>query len=190
MLAIINITSTKVRDNDVMGELQVNLRFLSYVAYWAFYNCIVNFSLWLNLQESMFSIANSSNYINVFFHGCICQAVAEMFAKAPQRTRFHNVRTVGLYGMGGIGKTTICKSLCNEYFAEFNGKVWHAELGKKGIEEIQKDVLRHLVGASESLLHQTVKCKDQVRGLYICMRMGSKLDLVVGTFVSNLLLTG
>lgn len=88
-----------------------------------------------------------------------------MFAMAPPRTRFHDVRAIGLYGMGGIGKTTLCKSLCNDYHAEFNGKVWHAELGKKSAEEIQKDVLRHLVGTSETLLNQTIICKDQVKQL-------------------------
>ncbi|KAG0624136.1 hypothetical protein M758_3G226900 [Ceratodon purpureus] len=93
------------------------------------------------------------------------QAITNMFVKAPPRTRLLNVRTIGLYGMGGIGKTTICKSLCNDYFAEFNGKVWHVELGKKGVEEIQKDVLRNLVGISETLLNQTVKCQDQWRSL-------------------------
>ena len=52
-----------------------------------------------------------------------CQAVVDMFTKAPRRTRFHNVRAIGLYGVGGLGKTTLCKSLCNYYFADFNGEV-------------------------------------------------------------------
>ena len=86
-----------------------------------------------------------------------------MFAKSASKTRFHNVRAIGLYGMGGAGKTTLCKSLCDEYFVKFNGKVWHAELGKKSAEEIQKDVLRHLAGMSETLLNQTVKTNDQVK---------------------------
>lgn len=96
---------------------------------------------------------------------CVWQAVAEMFANSPSKTRFHNVRAIGLYGMGGIGKTTICKSLCNDYHVEFNGKVWHAELGRKSPEEIQKDVLRHLVGTSETLLNKFEKSKDSVKQL-------------------------
>jgi hypothetical protein len=35
---------------------------------------------------------------------------------------------VGLYGVGGIGKTTACKVLCNYLFKEFQGKVCHIEL--------------------------------------------------------------
>jgi GTPase SAR1 family protein len=95
----------------------------------------------------------------------MCQAVAKMFASSPSKTRFHNVRAIGLYGVGGIGKTTLCKSLCNEYRGKFNGKVWHAELGKNNAEEIQKDVLCHLVGTSETLLKKTLNCEDQVKQL-------------------------
>jgi GTPase SAR1 family protein len=95
----------------------------------------------------------------------MCQVVAKMFARSPSRTRFHNVRAIGLYGVGGIGKTTLCKSLCNDYLAKFNGKVWHAELGKKSAEDIQKDVLYHLVGISTTLLNENMDYKGQVNQL-------------------------
>ena len=74
---------------------------------------------------------------------------------------FTTSRVSGLYGVGGIGKTTLCKSLCNDYRHKFNGKVWHAVLGENTAEETQKDVLRHLVGTSEALLKKN--CKDQVK---------------------------
>ena len=36
---------------------------------------------------------------------------------------------MGVYGIGGTVKTTICKVLCNDYFEEFKSKVFHIELG-------------------------------------------------------------
>ena len=39
------------------------------------------------------------------------------------------VSVVGLYGVGGIGKTTICKALCNELSPKFGDFVCHIELG-------------------------------------------------------------
>jgi Holliday junction resolvasome RuvABC ATP-dependent DNA helicase subunit len=38
---------------------------------------------------------------------------------------------IGLYGVGGMGKTQICKIMCNEMDGEFDGKVCHVELVKK-----------------------------------------------------------
>lgn len=85
-----------------------------------------------------FSILNLNIYMDLMALDCIFRAIAEIFAKAPSRTRFHNVRAIGLYGVGNIGKTTIRKSLCNDYFAEFSGKVWHVELGKKSVPGSRK----------------------------------------------------
>lgn len=38
---------------------------------------------------------------------------------------------VGFYGVGGIGKTTMCKTLCNELLQEFEGEVSHVELSSQ-----------------------------------------------------------
>ena len=54
------------------------------------------------------------------------------------------VCVVGLYGMGGIGKSSICKALCNEFFREFRGRVCYAELERTSKEELLQDVLRNL----------------------------------------------
>lgn len=66
---------------------------------------------------------------------------------------FYGARVVGLYGMGGIGKTTIAKVLCNQKFGEFAGKVCLVELGpnKERVESL-KTVLRELTEANENIL--------------------------------------
>lgn len=43
---------------------------------------------------------------------------------------------MGLSSMGGIGKTFICKALCNDFYTEFREKVCHAELERMSKEEL------------------------------------------------------
>jgi hypothetical protein len=59
---------------------------------------------------------------------------------------------VGLYGMGGIRKTSICKALCNELVTRFHGRVCHAELERKSKEELLREVLRRLTDTSHEVL--------------------------------------
>jgi Ni2+-binding GTPase involved in maturation of urease and hydrogenase len=60
---------------------------------------------------------------------------------------------VGLYGMGGMGKTTICKALCNEFRTKFRGRVCHAELERVTEEELLRDVLKRLSSTSQKHLN-------------------------------------
>ncbi|KAG0561338.1 hypothetical protein KC19_9G056700 [Ceratodon purpureus] len=49
---------------------------------------------------------------------------------------------LGLYGTTGRGKTTLCKALCDRFFAEFSGRVCHVELGEMSTIKRQKMMLK------------------------------------------------
>lgn len=51
---------------------------------------------------------------------------------------------LGLYGMGGLGKSTICKAPCNHFQEEFCGRVCHVELGNEDPLSLQMQVLKKL----------------------------------------------
>lgn len=51
---------------------------------------------------------------------------------------------VGLYGAGGIGKTTFCKELLDELEMKFHGKVCHVEIGSHTQEEFLQLLIRCL----------------------------------------------
>jgi len=71
----------------------------------------------------------------------------------------YGVRVVGLYGVGGIGKTTICKAMCNDLSKEFHDKVCHVELGSQS-EKVFKEVLGKLM--DKSLEHLGAMNVDKV----------------------------
>ncbi len=71
---------------------------------------------------------------------------------------------IGLYGLGGMGKTQICKLMCNEMDGEFDGKVCHVELGKQSKHELIKKVLTTLTNTSAEVVQEVGK--DKVFILY------------------------
>ena len=61
---------------------------------------------------------------------------------------------VGIYGVGGIGKTTACKVLCNGLSQEFKGKVSYIDLGSESYGESVKEVLQDLIDANQDFHQQ------------------------------------
>jgi len=71
-----------------------------------------------------------------------------------------HARVVGVHGIGGAGKTLLCKALCNIYYGEFAGRVLHIELKgykdfkQENIIEAQKLILESLTNARPELLRR------------------------------------
>jgi hypothetical protein len=66
---------------------------------------------------------------------------------------------IGLYGVGGMGKTQICKIMCNEMDGEFDGKVCHVELGKQSKHKLVKKVLTKLTNTSAEVVQEVAQDK-------------------------------
>ena len=64
------------------------------------------------------------------------------------------ISIMGLYGMGGIGKTTICKALCNELSQRFNEKVCHIELESASAIEMLRKALKKLTYKRHDILDE------------------------------------
>ena len=59
---------------------------------------------------------------------------------------------IGLYGMGGSGKTTMCLVFCNKMMQVYLGKVCHIELGSMDVVELRKKLLKSMDNFGSAML--------------------------------------
>ncbi|KAG0592069.1 hypothetical protein KC19_1G222500 [Ceratodon purpureus] len=85
----------------------------------------------------------------------ICEVYSEQISTIQPLGR-HEVRVIGYYGVGGLGKTTMCKVLCNALALEFEDKVCHVEMAPNPSSSLKllhlQEVLKKLTSTSEEVL--------------------------------------
>ncbi|KAG0613296.1 hypothetical protein M758_6G092100 [Ceratodon purpureus] len=97
----------------------------------------------------------------------LCKDIDKIFVSIPAS---HEGKILGIWGMSGLGKSTLCRTLCNYYYSKYNGKVCHVEFGGPDATVLAhhekavsygKQILGELTEASESVL-SLITSSDQV----------------------------
>lgn len=87
------------------------------------------------------------------------------FEKLRTKKGVLGARILGLYGRGGIGKTFICKALCDHFHDEYSGRVCYVEYSDAVYVELLKLILEELKDIDEKAL-QKIRIEKQVTEIF------------------------
>ena len=97
--------------------------------------------------------------------------------KSLIKTELDEVRTIGVYGIGGIGKTTIAMAIYNDISSQFDGSSFLRNVGGKyedGLLELQKTLLQDILKGKRLEFNDTSEGINVIKG-----RLCSKRVLIV-----------
>jgi GTPase SAR1 family protein len=72
-------------------------------------------------------------------------------------SKYYGVHILGIYGVGGIGKSTTCMVLCNNYFKDFQGRVCHVEFGSGDELQMLQEILKRLTNTKHEVIRNLNK---------------------------------
>ncbi|GLJ41969.1 hypothetical protein SUGI_0868860 [Cryptomeria japonica] len=106
----------------------------------------------------------------------MCQEVGDFFNTVHPNER--GIRIGGLYGMSGLGKTTLVKAFSYHNLGNYNGKVVYIEFCGGNGSDTQNLVLQYLTRSCNSQF-EWVTGEDDVRNVFCSIVAGQRVLLVL-----------
>ncbi|GLJ45621.1 hypothetical protein SUGI_0960330 [Cryptomeria japonica] len=112
----------------------------------------------------------------------MCQEVADFLN--PVNFNGKEIRIAGLYGMSGLGKSTLAKSFCNFSLENFSGKVCFLQFGGCNALDRQKHALQCLTQFPMDQL-KSITCEDDAQYNFNTFVKGQRSLLVLDNITED-----
>ncbi|KAG0556320.1 hypothetical protein KC19_11G043900 [Ceratodon purpureus] len=124
----------------------------------------------------------------------LCKVASSMFTEAKVMGWDEKIhKYLGLYGMGSVGKTTLCKAMCSYSEGEFGGRVCYLELpSDQASERIArnerlarlKHAVRQLAAGFDRSVSDSISEEAEEQG-WECLEDGLRIQLPVFLAIDN-----